>query len=106
MPDCIFCKIILGEIPSALIHNDDKCVAFNDINPRSKTHVLIVSKKHIASIAEMDEGDELLIGHMIACAKKIAKDLVLSGYKLQFNVGKDGGQEVFHVHLHLMSNFG
>ena len=104
MIDCIFCKIVSGEIKSEFLHEDDVCVIFRDINPKMKTHLLVVSKKHIPTIAEMQEGDEKIIGHLINMAKNIAKKMELSGYKLQFNVGKDGGQEVFHVHLHLMSN--
>lgn len=105
MENCIFCKIVKKEIPSEFLHEDGICVAFNDINPKAATHLLIVPKKHIPTIAEMEEGDEKIIGHMVLCAKNMAKKLNLPGYKLQFNVGKDGGQEVFHVHLHLMSKF-
>lgn len=83
---------------------DDVCVVFRDINPKASTHLLIVPRKHIPTIADMKESDEKIIGHLITCAKNIAANMNLSGYKLQFNVGKDGGQEVFHVHLHLMSN--
>ncbi len=104
--DCIFCKIVSGEMDTDLLYEDDFCVIFKDINPKAKTHLLIVSKKHIRSIAEMEEGDEKIIGHLVNCAKEIAKKLNLTGYKLQFNVGKDGGQEIFHVHLHLLSNAG
>lgn len=106
MLDCIFCKIINGDVETSFLHEDEICVAFNDINPKAKTHVLIVCRKHIPSIADMAEGDEKIIGHMINCAKEIARKLNLDGYKLQFNVGKAGGQEVFHVHLHLLSNSG
>jgi len=106
MSDCIFCKIISKEIPCDFLYEDDKCLIFKDINPKAKTHFLIISRKHIPSIAEMASGDEVIIGHLVNCAKNIAENFSLSGYKLQFNVGKDGGQEVFHVHLHLISNFG
>lgn len=104
MSDCVFCKIIGGEIKSDFLHEDELCVVFKDINPKMKTHLLVVPKSHIPTIADMQEGDEGVIGHLINIAKNIAKNLGLSGYKLQFNVGKEGGQEVFHVHLHLMSN--
>ena len=106
MSDCIFCKIISKEIPCDFLYEDDKCLIFKDINPKAKTHFLIISRKHIPSIAQMENGDEAIIGHLVNCAKNIAEKFSLSGYKLQFNVGKDGGQEVFHVHLHLISNFG
>ncbi len=105
MADCIFCKIVDGDIDTDFVYRDDLCVAFRDINPKAKTHFLIVSVKHIPSVAEMESGDENILGHMINCAKKIAEDFSIPGYRLQFNVGKDGGQEIFHVHLHLLSNF-
>lgn len=104
MNDCVFCKIINKEIPTEFLHEDELCIIFRDIYPKAKTHILVVPKKHIPTIAEMEEGDEKIIGHLINIAKNIAKKMTLAGYKLQFNVGKDGGQEVFHVHLHLMSN--
>lgn len=105
MNDCIFCKIAEKEVAVEFLHEDEVCVVFRDIKPKAKTHLLIVSKKHIPSIAEMESGDEKIIGHLVLCAKNVAAKLGLSGYNLQFNVGKDGGQEIFHVHLHLLSNF-
>jgi histidine triad (HIT) family protein len=104
MEDCIFCKIRDGQIPSEKIHEDVFCYAVNDINPRAKTHILVIPTKHIATIAEMQEGDEEIVGHLVKVAKELAKKKGLSGYKLVFNVGKDGGQEIFHIHLHLMSS--
>jgi len=106
MSDCIFCKIISKDIPTDLLYEDDVCVIFPDIKPIAKTHLLIISKKHIPTIADMEDGDEKIVGHMVKQAKEIAKEKGLTGYKLQFNVGKDGGQEVFHIHLHLISNQG
>ncbi|MBD3330616.1 HIT domain-containing protein [Candidatus Peregrinibacteria bacterium] len=106
MKDCIFCKIISGEINTAFLYEDEICVAFKDKNPKAKTHLLILPKKHIASVAVMNEGDEQTIGHLVKCAKEIAENLNLPGYKLQINVGRDGGQEVFHIHIHLLSNYG
>lgn len=106
MSDCIFCKIVSGEMGTPFLYEDEFCVAFNDINPKAATHVLIVCKKHIPSIADMVEGDEKIVGHMINCAKDIAAKKGLAGYKLQFNVGEAGGQEIFHLHLHLLSNSG
>ena len=105
MEDCIFCKIIAGEIPSEFIYEDDQAVVFKDISPKAPTHLLILPKKHIPSIAEADESDSGLLGHLLIVAKKVAVQLGLKGYNLQINVGKDGGQEVFHVHIHLMSKF-
>jgi histidine triad (HIT) family protein len=105
MSDCIFCKIIKGEVDSNFLYEDDFCVVFRDINPKQKTHLLVVSRKHIPSIAEMSFEDEKIVSNMIIVAKKMAEKLGLKGYRLQFNVGKDGGQEIFHIHLHLLSKF-
>lgn len=104
MDDCIFCKVIAGQFNTEFLYEDEICVVFRDIHPKANTHLLIVPRKHILSIAEMQEGDEKIAGHLMRCAKKVAHDLGLSGYRLQINVGKDGGQEVFHLHVHLLSN--
>jgi histidine triad (HIT) family protein len=105
MDDCVFCKIVKGEINPEFLYEDSECVIFKDINPKATTHLLTVSKKHIPSIAQMEDEDEKIVAHLILCAKKIAKKLNLPGYNLQINVGKDGGQEIFHLHIHLMSKF-
>lgn len=105
MEECIFCKIIKGEFGTKFSHEDDTCVIFQDIHPKAATHVLVVPKKHITSIAEMDDADEKTVGHLIMAAKKIAETLKLKGYNLHINVGKEGGQEVPHLHVHLMSKF-
>lgn len=103
---CIFCKIINKEIPSNIIHEDDEVIVFKDIAPKAKTHLLVVPKKHIDTIKDLkeDEQDEMLVGKMFLVARNIAKERGLDGYKLLFNVGEAGGQVVFHIHLHLMSN--
>jgi len=105
MDDCIFCKILSNEMGTDFLYEDEKCAIFRDMYPKAKTHLLVVPKKHIHSIAEMDEGDEKIVGHLALCAKNLATKLGLSGYNLQINVGKDGGQEIFHLHIHLMSKF-
>ena len=104
--DCIFCKIIKGELPAEKIFENEEIIAFKDINPKAKTHLLIVPKKHIPTINDLNEaeGDELLIGKMTLVARDLAQEKGLSGYNLQFNVGKSAGQVVFHIHLHLISN--
>lgn len=102
--DCIFCKIRDKEIPSEFIYEDDKCVAFKDIQPKDEVHILIVPKKHIPTVADVTEEDEPLLGHLVVTAKKIAAEKKLIGYRLQFNVGKSGGQLVFHIHLHLIGH--
>ena len=100
---CLFCKIINKEIPSEIIYQDEKVVAFKDINPKSPFHILIVPRKHIASVKETSNEDRDLLGDLILSAKKIAQENNLSGYKLVINVGKEGGQMVEHLHLHLLS---
>ncbi|MDD3498266.1 MAG: histidine triad nucleotide-binding protein [Candidatus Moranbacteria bacterium] len=104
MKDCLFCKIINKEIPADIIYEDDEVLAFNDIHPLAPMHVLIIPKKHIGSINDLQEDDSELVGKMILIAKKLAKDKGIDkdGYKLLFRTGKHGGQEVPHIHLHLI----
>lgn len=102
MEDCLFCKIIKKELPAKIQHEDDICVAFNDIHPKARVHILLVPKKHIPTIANLEEGDEKVVGHLVKIAKELAKKHNCTGYQLTFNVGRDGGQIIFHVHLHLM----
>jgi len=103
MQDCIFCKIIKGEIPSVKVFETESLVAFNDINPKARVHILIAPKKHIESIKHIQETEKDLIGEIFLAAKKIAEEKNLQGYKLLFNVGREGGQIVDHLHLHLLS---
>ena len=100
----IFEKIRDREIPTEFLYEDDEVMAFYDIAPVAPVHVLIVPKKVIVSIAEMEDGDECIVGKMFLVARNIARDLKISekGYKLLIRVGKDGGQEVAHLHLHLL----
>ena len=102
MSDCIFCKIVDGEIPSDKVYEDELCMAFNDVNPVAPTHILIIPKKHKKSLNEMD--NEKLLGKLMLAAKKIAKEQGLSqdGYRIVNNTGKLGGQTVNHFHLHLL----
>ena len=101
---CIFCKIIQKEIPSVTVYEDNDVLAFKDVRPLAPVHVLIIPKKHIESVNELTENDSELIGKLILTAKKIAIDFDISpkGYKLLFRVGEWGGQEVPHIHLHLI----
>lgn len=101
--DCIFCKIIGGQIPSKLEFEDDLCVAFHDIRPRTRVHLLIVPKKHIATIKDLQAEDEKAMGRVMKVASDLAKKHHLDHYRLSVNVGKEAGQEVFHVHIHVMS---
>ena len=102
--DCLFCKIVQKEIPAEIVTEDDELIVFRDIRPRAPTHLLIVPKKHIATINDTDCQDEQLLGRMILSAKRLAKSEQLSeaGYRLVFNVNRGGGQEVYHIHLHLL----
>lgn len=104
MNDNIFLKIIRKEIPKEFRYEDEDVLAFDDIHPLAPIHVLIIPKKPIESIATMEDGDSVIIGKMVLVAKNIARDLNISekGYKLLIRVGRDGGQEVPHLHLHLL----
>lgn len=104
MSDCIFCKIISGEIPSTNVYKDEQVTAFRDINPAAPTHVLIVPNKHIDSVNMMMVDDEPLIGHLFFVAKQLAAQEGISegGYRLIINTGAEAGQTVFHIHLHLL----
>lgn len=101
---CVFCKIARKEIPADIIYEDDLVVAFRDAHPIAPVHVLVIPKKHIESVADIKGGDEKLMGRLIIAAQKIAVDLKISenGYKLLFRIGRHGGQEVEHIHLHLI----
>jgi histidine triad (HIT) family protein len=105
--DCIFCKIINGEIPSDFLYRNDTLVVFKDINPQAPVHLLIVSLKHIRSINDLTQEDKKIVSEMIMTASEMAKkeNIAESGYRLFFNVEKGGGQEVFHLHLHLVGGW-
>lgn len=100
--DCLFCSFVSKEKECDIVYEDDLCIAFKDINPRSRVHILIVPRKHISTISDITDEDEKLMGHLINVAKKLAAENNSSGYQLLFNVGKEGGQIIFHIHLHLM----
>jgi len=104
MEDCIFCKIINKEIPSTIVYEDDEVLAFRDINPAAPVHILIIPKKHISSLNELQENDELLVGKIYTVINKIAKKEGVSekGFRVIVNCGEDGGQEVKHLHFHLL----
>ncbi len=104
--DCIFCKIINGEIPSKKVFENDKVFAFEDIDPKAPVHVLIIPKQHISSIAQITDIQAEILADMTVAARDIAKQLGVSesGYRLVMNVGKDGGQAVSHIHMHLLGS--
>lgn len=103
--NCLFCKIVDHSIKSNLIYEDEMVLAFDDINPQAPHHKLIIPKQHIASVNELETKDVNLVGHMILVAKQIAQELQLSeeGYRLVLNCNRHGGQEVYHLHLHLLA---
>ncbi len=103
MDDCLFCKIVSGEILSSKVYEDDRVFAFDDINPKAPTHVLIVPKKHIRGLKEATAEDADLLGHCQLVAAEIARQRdVEEGYRTVYNVGARAGQSVFHLHLHLL----
>jgi histidine triad (HIT) family protein len=104
MADCLFCKIIDGAIPAKKVHEDDRTIAFRDINPQAPTHILVVPRKHIPTLNELGAEDDALVGHMHRVAAHLAASEGLSqrGYRTLFNTNAEAGQTVFHIHLHLL----
>ena len=104
MTDCLFCKIINREIPGTIVYEDDRLVAINDINPQAPTHVLVIPKRHIATLNDLTAGDDQLVGEMTRRATAIAAErgLAEAGYRTVFNTNRGAGQTVFHIHLHLL----
>lgn len=102
MSDCIFCKIIAREIPADIVYEDNNVLVFKDIHPKAPTHLLVVPKRHIDSLAHLTEKDSELAGHLMVSLARVAQQIGLKGYKVVFNTGKEGGQVVFHIHAHLL----
>jgi histidine triad (HIT) family protein len=105
MSDCLFCKIIDGQIPGSLVFQDDQLVAFKDINPQAPLHVLIVPRRHIASLNDLTPADDALVGSLFRAAAALAKQHGYAdrGYRTVFNTNREAGQTVFHIHLHLLA---
>lgn len=102
-PDCLFCKIVAGEIPSDRIFEDDAVIAFRDINPRAPTHVLVVPRRHVADAHALTDADGELLARLFSAIRSIADQAGLgTGYRVVTNVGPDAGQSVFHLHFHLL----
>ncbi len=103
MSDCLFCKIIAGDIPSTKVYEDELVLAFRDIAPQAPTHILVIPKEHIASVAEINEKNSAVVSHIFEVIAKIAKDEGLSdGYRVVSNCGDDAGQTVHHLHFHIL----
>jgi len=102
MNECIFCKIIKQEIPSKKQYEDELCYAFDDIHPQARVHILVIPKRHIAMLADTVEDDKILLGHMMYVAKELAAKHNCTGFKVNIANGKEGGQEVFHIHMHMI----
>ena|SRR5438093_6145081 len=104
MADCLFCKIVSRDVPGSVVYEDEHLMAFTDINPQAPTHILLVPKRHIASLNELTAQDDQIVGELVRRAAAIAKERGIStrGYRTVFNTNSDAGQTVFHIHLHLL----
>lgn len=104
MDDCLFCKIVAGKIPAKFVYEDDRVVAFDDIRPQAPTHALIIPREHFASLNEIPEDKAGLLSACLLAGRKIAADrgIAASGYRIVLNTARDSGQEVFHIHFHLL----
>lgn len=102
--DCLFCRIVDGDIPADVVYQSDAAIAFRDINPQAPTHVLIIPRRHVSTINDLNAGDEELVGNLVLAAKEIARQegLADDGYRVVMNCGEEAGQSVFHIHLHLL----
>lgn len=101
--DCLFCKIIAGEIPSTKVYEDDKILAFRDIAPQAPSHILVIPKQHIGGVDELNENNAAVVSHIFAKIAEIAKQEGLeNGYRVVSNIGEDGGQTVRHLHFHIL----
>lgn len=108
MTDCLFCRVVAGEIPAGIVYQDDSLVAFKDINPQAPLHLLIVPRRHISSLNDLRPDDDALVGSMFRRAAALARDHGFHdrGYRTVFNTNREAGQTVFHVHLHLLAGRG
>ena len=103
MSDCLFCKIIAGEIPTTKVYEDDKCLAFLDIAPLAPTHFLVIPKQHIKSVAAVDTSNSAIVAHCFEVIAKIAKEKGMDSFRVVSNIGEQAGQSVFHLHFHVLS---
>jgi histidine triad (HIT) family protein len=100
--NCLFCKIIAGDIPGEFVHQDDRCVVIRDINPQAPTHVLVIPREHIESLNDAAQRDEGLLGHLLRVGARVINDLGHEDYRTVINTGADAGQSVFHLHVHVL----
>jgi histidine triad (HIT) family protein len=102
--DCVFCRIAAGELPATLVHEDERALAFEDLNPQAPEHLLVIPRDHTTSVASLEEGDRDLAGHLLLVAGRVARErgLESAGYRVVANVGDEGGQTVGHLHLHVL----
>ena len=103
MSDCLFCKIIAGEIPSSKVYEDDVCFAFNDIAPQAPTHFLVIPKEHIRSVSQISAENSAVVAHIFEVIAKLTNELGLESYRVVSNIGEQAGQSVFHLHFHVLS---
>jgi histidine triad (HIT) family protein len=102
--DCLFCRIVAGEISSDIVYQDERCLAFRDINPQAPVHALVIPREHLDSLDDASQKDEALLGHLLRVAARVANEQGLSesGYRTTINTGAGAGQSVFHLHVHLL----
>ena len=103
MSDCLFCKIVAGEIPSSKVYEDELCYAFNDIAPQATNHFLVVPKAHIGSVAEVDGSNSTVVAHIFEVIAKLTREQGLTSYRVVSNIGEQAGQSVHHLHFHVLS---
>ena len=103
MSDCLFCKIVAGEIPSNKVYEDEVCYAFYDIDPQAPTHFLVVPKEHIQSVSQVNEANQAAVGHIFTVIAKLAGQLGLESYRVVSNIGEQAGQSVLHLHFHVLA---
>jgi histidine triad (HIT) family protein len=104
MTDCLFCKMVNGQIKPAVVYEDDEVLAFRDVNPQAPTHVLVIPKRHISTVNDLDAGNVHLVGRMMLAAKQVAADAGIAerGYRTVLNCNPEAGQSVYHIHLHVL----
>ena len=103
MSDCLFCKIVEGDIPSKKVYEDDQCFAFYDIDPQAPVHFLVIPKAHIGSVSEVNGDNSAIVGHIFEVIAKLAKELKMESYRVVSNIGEQAGQSVHHLHFHVLS---